>query len=291
MESHRSDRPTEHASEGTPVPSATIGGWSAGALAGAVLLAAGACAESSIGGTALEKSGRISLSHEVPAANASSSARAGGVRADVTIGDGPQIVVDSIDVVIRQVQVGREGTECAFRPQGVASDEDESDCEEFGTGVTIAQSLPVDEGLQTLQTNVPIEPGTWDRLEFAFNVLQSDASQPEDLDILSGSGGRARTDLRGGSVMIQGAFDGQDFTLLLELDGEVTVPAETPLVIDEEGQGGVVLVWNVAQWFDDGEGGIVDPVAAQGEDGDQQIRDQIESNIPEALALETTTGG
>lgn len=282
MESHRSDRPTEHASEGTPVPSATIGGWSAGALVGAVLLAAGACAESSIGGSLLEKSGRIDLNNQVPGAVASSSARTGGVRADVTIGDGPQIVVDSVDTVMRQLQVGREGTECAIRAQGAQGDADGEDCEEFGTGVTFVQSLPVDDGLEEIVTNVPIEPATWDRLEFAFNVVESRPDQPEDQDILND-----RTDLRGGSVMIQGAFDGQDFTLLLAIDQEVSLSADPPLVIEDEGEGGMVIVWNVSEWFDDGEGGLIDPVAAQ---EDEALRDQIEANLLEALEIQTSAG-
>lgn len=283
MESHRSDRPTEHASEGTPVPSATIGGWSAGALVGAFfLLATGACVDSSIGGSLLEKSGRIDLSNQVPGAEASSSARTGGVRADVTIGDGPQIVVDSVDVVIRQLQVGREGTECAIRAQGAGGDADGEDCEEFGAGVTFVQSLPVDEGVEEIVTNVPIEPATWDRLAFEFNVLEVDPAQPEDQDILND-----RTDLRGGSVMIQGTFDGQDFELLLAIDREISLSADPPLVIEDEGEGGMVVVWNVSQWFDDGEGGLVDPVAAQ---EDQALRDQIEANLLEALDIQTSAG-
>lgn len=285
MEPHRTDRATEHASEKSPVGPARSGGWTAGAVLGAVLLAAGACAESSIGGSLLEKSGRIDLSNQVPAAEGSSSVRTEAVRADVTIGDGPQIVVDSVDVVIRELQAGQEGTECAFRPQGVTTDADGSDCEEFGGGVTFVQSLPVDQEFSEIVTSVPIEPGTWDRLEFEFNVLE--VGQPEDQAVLND-----RTDLRGASVMIQGTFDGQEFEILLALDDRVDVPADPPLVIEEEGEGGVVLVWNVSQWFDDGEGGLVDPVAASEDDSEgQDLRDQIEANVLEALELETSAGG
>jgi hypothetical protein len=287
MEPHRTDRGTEPASEGTPGRSGAPAGWWAGALAGALLLAAGACAESSIGGSLLEKTGRITLSNEVPGATGSSSSRTGGVRASVTVDDEPQFVVDSVDVVIRQLQAGQQGTDCAFRAQGASGDDDDGDCEEFGAGITFVQSLPVDEGFRNLVTEVPIEPGTWDRLEFEFNVVESDPSQPEDQDILTGG----RTDLRGGSVLIQGTFDGQEFELLLALDSEVTVPAETPLVIDDEEEGGMVLVWNVSQWFDDGDGGLVDPVAAGADDNQgQDLRDQIEANILDALELRTSTG-
>lgn len=287
MEPHRTDRETEPAPARTPARSAASGGWWAAALVGALLLAAGACAESSIGGSLLEKSGRITLSNEVPGATGSSSSRTDGVRASVTVDDEPQFVVDSVDVVIRQLQVGRQGAECAVRPQGTSGDDDGGDCEEFGGGVTFVNSLPVSEGFEEIVTDAFIEPGTWNRLEFEFNVLESAPNQPEDQDILQAG----RTDLRGGSVLIQGIFDGQEFELLVALDSEVTVPADPPLVIEEEGDGGMVLVWNVSQWFDDGDGGLIDPVAAAADDSQgQALRDQIGANILESLEIRTSTG-
>lgn len=287
MEPHRTVRETEPAPEGTPARSASAGGWWAAALTGALLLAAGACAESTIGGSLLEKTGRITLSSEVPGATGSSSSRTGGLRADVTVDDEPQFVVDSVDAVIRQLQAGRQGAECASRPQGTSGDDDGGDCEEFGDGVAFVHSPPVSEGFDEIVTDAFIEPGTWNRLEFEFNVLESDPAQPEDQDILQ----QGRTDLRGGSVLIQGTFDGQEFELLIAVDGSVTLPAEPPLEIEDRGRGEMILVWNVSQWFDDGDGGVINPVDASADDSQgQALRDQIEANILESLEIRASTG-
>lgn len=287
MEPHRSGRATEHASGRASIPSGMSDVRKAAAPVGILLLAAAACAESAIGGSFLDKTARIDLSHEVPAARPSSAVEARGVSAAFTVDEESDFVVDSVDVVIRQVQVGREGTECVFRSQGSSADADGPDCEELGTGVTIVQGLPVDDGFQNLlPEEVPIEPGTWNRLEFEFNVLEADPSQPEDQAVLEG-----RSELRGASVMIQGTFGGEEFTLFLAPDDEVTLPADPPLVLEDDDRGGVVIVWNVSQWFDDGEGGVIDPVAASAdtEEG-EALRDEIVANLLEALAIETSAG-
>lgn len=280
MEPHRTVRPSEPATEGTAARAAASGGWWAGALAGAVLLAAGACAESTIGGSIVEKSARMTISHDVDRAQTSSALRSRGVSADVTIDDDPQFVVDSVDVVIRELQVGREGQECGFAPVGTTGDGgDGNDCEEVFRQ-TAAPSLPLDEGFATIADSMLIEPGRWNRFEFQFHVLE--VGGPEATPILDD-----RPELRGASVRITGTFDGQAFELLLTPDDDVTVEADAPVVLDDEELGGMVLVWNLSRWFDDGQGGFIDPVAAQ---EDQGLRDQIETNLVEALEIVASSG-
>lgn len=272
-------RERDHA-RGTAPSRAGIGGWSRrAAVLAVVLMTAAACSEREFGFTDPGASATATLNFEVPGASSTSSsvsspARAvPGVSADVTVSDDPALTVDSVDVVIREVQIAPQGTDCA----GGAGDEGEgSGCQEF-IDRTFVPTLPVDAAGAVALANLAVPPATYDQVTFRFNVL--DANEPRDAEILSDRG-----ELRGASVFVVGTFRGDRFELKLDPTGEMVVPAGTPLTLDEEQSGDVVLVWDVGEWFLRDDGSVIDPVAAQ---GDAALKDDIEANLTSTLRVRT----
>lgn len=253
----------------------------AAGLAGMLLVGAG-CAESEFGPTDPGLAAGIEIFFEVPGASAPEASSDGSLARSVTVSESdPSLVVDSVDVSIRELQLGREGTTCEFGAVGTNDDGgDGTDCEEASIQ-TVLQNLPVnvDEGLEEILPDGLLEPGTIDRFAFRLNVLEGEAQ--EELAILSD-----RSDMQDASIFVGGTFEGEEFELRLDPDAEVVVEAESPLSLDTEEEGTAVLIWNVAEWFVDPEdGGIEDPNEVA---GDETLEQQVEDRIVETLGAEFT---
>lgn len=262
------------------VPGAARSGAAGVMLAGTILAAAG-CAETEFGVTDPTLTGRITLTHDVSAGPApSSGAEAAAVSRSVTVDEETDLVVDSVHVVIRELQVAREGAECAFGAPGSGTGGDDgSDCLEVRLGTRV-DTLPTDDGTRDIVQNGAIEPATFDRIVFRLNVLEP--GETGDQDVLA-----LRPDLQGASVKITGTSGGEPFEILLAPEEEVAVEADDPLTIEDEGSGRMTLHWDVASWFDDPDGeGPIDPVAA--EEG-AELRSQISANLLGALSVATSS--
>lgn len=252
-------------------------------LAGLILAAVG-CSETEFGLTNPTLTARFTLTEDVSGGpSASSDAGVVTVSRSVTVDEGSDFVVDSVHLALRELQVAREGAQCAFgEPGSDTGGDDGRDCLEVFVGTRV-DTLPTEDGTRNLLTNARVEPGTLDRVLFRLNVLQR--GEPEDDDVLL-----LRPDLEGASVQIFGSFGGEDFEILLAPDQEVVVQAGTPLTIEDEGSGQMTLAWDVASWFDDPAGdGHIDPLAAEGEDPGGELRSQIASNLVDAPALTSST--
>lgn len=235
-------------------------------LVGGVALAAAGCSEFEVGPTDSGLAARVDVAFEVPGGEPSSS-----VSTSVTVSESdPSLVVDSVDVAIRELQIGREGTECGFGGVGSAGDGgDGTDCEEVFIQ-TILQTLPVDDGSEVLLPDGLVEPGTIDRFAFRVNVLEGEAG--EELEILNDRG-----DMQDASFFIGGTYEGERFELRLDPDEEVVVEADAPLTLESDEEGRAALVWDVAEWFvDPDDGGIEDPnQVAEDAELEQQVEDRI----------------
>lgn len=255
-------------------------GGAAGALFAGLVLAAVGCTETEVSVTNPTETARLDVVEDVSEAPTSSASEAGGTRVarNVTIDGETDFVVESVDAVMHELQVAREGAECAFgQPGSGTGGDDGTDCLEVHVGIRV-DTLPTDDGSRVLVNDGQIEPGTLDRMVFRFDVVEQNSDIP------------ARPDLVGGSVRITGTFGGEDFEILLAPQQEVSVAADTPLTIGDEESGEMTLHWAVATWFDDGEGGVVDPVAASADDSQgQALRDQIVTNIEDALEVRTSS--
>lgn len=274
------DRSTTTASEGArrpdDSPSARGPLLAAAALIGMLGMGAASCADVDTGFTDPTVSARIDLAFEVPGATSSSVRRGRMISGRLTVSESdPSFVIDSVDVVMRELQLGRQGEECLFGSVGGDGDGgDGSDCVEFFIQ-SVIQTLPVDDGSEELVTNGGIRPGTFDRLAFRFNVLES--TNNEETRLIG-----ERGDLQGESLFVGGTFEGQEFEVRLDPDGPVVVNAADPLTLGEEESGRAVLVWDVASWFVDPEdGSIEDPTRVEGDD---QLEQQVKTRIGNSLS-------
>lgn len=283
--------PAVPAADAEPGPDASSGrrrrGGAAPAVAG-VLLAAAVAACTSLEVSGPENLARMQFDLRVPGATASSSADAGlTARPAVTVSDPNSdlsFTIDSVDLVVRELQAGQQGEECLFAGVGGSDGGDASSCEEFNSG-TIVQTMPVDEGTRAL-TIIRLEPGTWDHLAFQFNVLERD--QNEDIQILGN-----RPDMEGASVFVQATINGDDgdpgndqvVELRLAPEGERVLTAPEPVTLEVEEQGVLTLTVDVGSWFDDGNGGVLDPSQVA---GNSTQRSQVVANIDASLGVEFT---
>lgn len=275
------------------VPGARRGSRGPGLPAAATAVAAPALAVVVAGCSSFELSGppdlaRMQLDLEVPGVSASSSVgSAPAVRPSVTVSDpgsSLSFTVDSVDLVLREIQAGQEGAECLFAGAGGTDGGDGSSCEEFSTG-TIVQTLPVDDGANEL-TIIRLEPGTWDHLAFQFNVLEQ--QQSEDVQILGD-----RPDMLGASVFVQTTINGGDgdpgndqvVELRLAPDGARVLTAPQAVTLASDEQGLLTFTIDVGTWFDDGSGGVLDPAEVAGSDTQKS---QVEANIDASLGVEVS---
>lgn len=245
----------------------------------AVLAALSACSsfESSFGP---ENTGAMALEVAVPGASSGSSSTASAtpsVRPRVTVSrQGDEITIDAADIVVRELQVAPEGTECEFRSAGGGTDTDT--CSEFNTATTDL-TLPTASGDSTL-TNVRVPAQTYDRFEVKLEVVD----QREELQLLN-----RRPDLQNASVRVVGSFDdgsgAKPFDLLLDTEAGIDVTISQPITVDVDGQERVVLTVDVGAWFAADDGSLIDPNEATGDGSEAEaLETRIEENLANSFA-------
>lgn len=250
---------------------------SLGAVAGAALLAAG-CGDSA---TAPGGNGRVSLSltsgvdggssQSVSAARATSS-----FDLQQTDGQGNELVLDSVKVVLREIELKRQVDDDCPDDDG-AEDADDDACEEFEAGIRLLD-LPLDGGVEQVVT-IDAPADTYDELE--FEIHKPDDEDPEGQAFIDDNPAFADA-----SIRAWGTFNGEPFSFREDLNEDQEVTLDPPLVV-EEGAGpvNVTLELDVRTWFtQDGTAGgvLVDPSTA-GEDDAGGNEDLVEQNIENSI--------
>ncbi len=199
----------------------------------------------------------------------------------LTLSDGTNtLVIAKAEVVLREIELKRDdASECGASDGGVLStrdasgasltaegaddpadhdidddhgdDDDRDDCEKFETGARVV-SLPLD-GSVSQQVVAAVPAGTYDRLEFEIHKLSDDNGS----EIL-----RQRSDLEDVSIHVEGTFNGEPFMFISDESFEQRVELSPPLVVDADGTDlEVTLAIDLAAWFANAEGMLVDPSA------------------------------
>ena len=196
---------------------------------------------------------------------ASSASAVPGASANVTIDDGENTLnITGVQIVLDQVGFRRDSTvEC------VDSDtpDDGDPCAELAVEPTVLE-LPV--ASDPVVTNaIAVEPGTYEALEFDLHVAENAQEVPQNLDMI------------GGSVRILGSYNGAAISdALFPVSGEVNLELEEPIELETNFQSGMTLTVEVADWFRDADGNVVDPSeAAQDETLQAQVADRILSSF------------
>ncbi len=221
------------------------------------LLALGAC--DVIAGP--EDSSQISLSVAV----AQNGAATVAARDIIQGQDGLELVLTRVAIVLRDIELTRK-----FRDQcldGLSGDA----CERFSVGPAVFE-VPMDGSVdQILVADVP--PDTYEELRFEIHRLSGD--RPEAREILEKHPELAET-----SVLVVGTFNGEPFEFRETLSEVQRVEFDTPLVVEEgSGSTNLTLTLDLADWFLDSKGRLLDPRTI----GESSDRDRIRENIRRSL--------
>ena len=189
------------------------------------------------------------------------------------------IVVDGADTLkITQVKMTLEEIELEREDETVecelVENEDADDCEDYLAGPIYVE---LNLGGGPAQFTVPAVLGTYDSLEFKFDVAHEDdashvayrAAHPEMATI---------------SVKVIGLFNGTPFEFDLDVEIEKEVALTNPLVVDGTGTSFEVdIQFDVASWFVRADGSLINPAAVCALPNGCADRERIEFNMEEGV--------
>lgn len=150
----------------------------------------------------------------------------------------------------------------------IDEDGEAEDSLEFETGPTVVE-LNLDGSLNTLKV-AEVPAGTYNEVEFEVHKPE-DNETPPDPDFKTGTSGDQRF-----SVIINGIFDGQEFTYRSQVNMEQEIEFIDPLVINENEQVNVTLTVDTSGWFVDEAGNQLNPTV---EENRSEIDDSIKRSF------------
>jgi hypothetical protein len=221
----------------------------------AAWVAVGACDDSSG-----PDGGSVSLSVTVPGSGGSASVSP--ALFDLVYVDGTStLTLTQVELVMREIELERvDDDSCDDGFEGT------DECEEFETGPRVFD-LPMDGSTEPVVTIDGVPDGLYDELEIEIHKVSSD---PEDAALLV-----ARPDLADVSIRVEGDFDGAGFVFTTGVEEEFEFEL-TPPLDSTSGSVNVTLSVDVASWFRDGDGNLLDP-------SNEANRSQIETNIEQSF--------
>ena len=150
----------------------------------------------------------------------------------------------------------------------------DDDCEDH-IGGPVLVNVHVD-GSGSSQITVPAVLGTYDTLEFKFDVANED-------DASHAAYRAAHPEMRNASARITGLFNGQPFVLLLDAELEYQVALTMPLVVSEGSTSFELAIQvDVPAWLTRPDGSLVNPNTICSLGTDCPDREMVEHNMDEA---------
>jgi len=214
----------------------------------------------------------LSVASGSPGSGTASTALAPSFAVTRTDGSGNELVLDSVQLVLREIELER-AFEDDCPDEGQFDDDD--DCEEFEAGIRLLE-LPLDGSVETLIA-IDAPAGTYDELE--FEIHKPDDDEPEDREFLE-----QHPEFRDVSIRVKGTFNGEEFLFLQDLNEDQEREMNPPLVVEEGGEPvNVTLMIDVSTWFtSDGTptGSLIDPrTANKGGANENLVEENIENSI------------
>ena len=207
----------------------------------------------------------LSFAGRVPGASGILSVQ-GGDSMVITSGANT-LVITSVEVVLRKVELKRQQT--AVNCDSTAS---ESACEELNLGSMLVQ-VPLAAGATTA-FSVPVDSGTYTEAEFKIHKPGSDST---DLAFKAAN----PTWPANVSIRVTGRYNGTAFTYTTPLDVEQETAFVPPLVIDASGTAtNLTLRVDIASWFKASGGALIDPATAgTGGANESVVKDNIKNSF------------
>ncbi len=170
-----------------------------------------------------------------------------------------------VEMVLREIELKPvEVEDCDVIPKPAA-------CEDFEVGPVLVD-LPL--GGVSRMITIPVDPGSYDELEFEFHKVSSDG--PADASFRS-----TYPSMVDKSIRVNGMFNGQPFTFESDLDVEQEFDLLPPMLIDDNTMNtNLTIRVGLSDWFRDQSGMLVDP--AEGNKGGQ-YESIIKENIKQSI--------
>ncbi len=183
----------------------------------------------------------------------------------VTSSDTNKLVITSVEVVVRQIELHRASMSTSCDSAAV------DDCGEFKLG-TMLQSLPLGTGT-ALALSVPIDSGTYDKVEFKIHKPGTDSV--DALFTAANPTWPVNT-----SIRVRGTYNGTPFTYTSPIDLEQESVLSPPLVVNASGTStNVTLRMDVSTWFKSGTA-VIDPSTANvGQPNESLVNENIKNSM------------
>ncbi len=167
----------------------------------------------------------------------------------IQIGTGANsLTINQAEVVLARIELSPSGT-CAATGEA-------DDCDELQVGPTLV-TLPVD-GTTKLVLDALVPTGTYRGLQAELDAVTSTDAEPGAAAFLT-----AHPDLKGVSVKVTGVYTDagnqtHNFTFTSGADAEIEAAFQPPVTVSATTTNLTVAV-DVASWFKDGSGAVIDP--------------------------------
>ncbi len=176
-----------------------------------------------------------------------------------------ELIVESVEIVVREIQLKRvETAACNVDPEPAG-------CEDVELGPVLVE-LPLDPGAD-VKFAVLVPAGLYDEIE--FDIHKPDDSDPRDQAFIA-----AYPDFGNVSIRVRGKYNGTPFAYLTDLNASQELALVPVLLISEQTTTNVTVFVAVNGWFRDADGDLVDPALAnKGEMYENLVRDNIIRSI------------
>jgi len=227
-------------------------------LALMALLAIGAACSDSSNGPGVNAAVQVSFATQPTTAVAASVS---GVLADTIVDGGDTLVLTSVEVVMREIELKRvESVDCTT-----------DDCEKFEAGPVLV-SLPLTPGAQQRFAIDSVPPASYDEVE--LDVHKPDDGDPQDQAFIS-----ANPDFAEISIRVRGTFNGVTFEYTTDLDVEQELALVPAITVTESSSINVTVFVDVRTWFVVS-GVLVDPATAnKGQPNESEVANNIKDSF------------
>ena len=212
-----------------------------------VMVVSGALLAVSLAGCESTNTGKqsvgISFSTKAPTALASGSQPASFA---ITVTSGANtLVITKAQLVLRELELKLSTTESCST--GTAAD----NCEEIQLGPMLIELPVTDVVASPITAQVP--SGTYREIEFDIRRPQTD---PADLAFVA-----ANPNFNNVSIRVEGTYNGTPFVFTSELDQEVQIDFNPPVVITD-GNNNATIAVDIRSWFTNPDGSVINPTTA-----------------------------
>jgi hypothetical protein len=221
-------------------------------------LAGMACDSTSTGGQP------VTISFSTKAQPAAFVAQDGNTSLDISVGEGGNtLVITKAELVLRELELKLSTT------SSCATGTVEDSCESIELG-PMKITLPVTDVVASpISTTVPA--GTYHEIEFD---IRRPGTDPADQAFVA-----ANPQFNNVSIRVEGTFNGTPFVFTSQLDQEVQIDFNPPVVI-AEGANNVTIAVDLRSWFRNSQGVLINPATANpGQPNESAVTSRIQASL------------